>query len=84
MLDRDDEAAERHRALVRAANRARAKAIKELKRRYPEEFEQLYAEQAALEGVTSKPRRLTVRRQIAELEAELARLLDEAGRTVDG
>lgn len=54
MVTRSDP--EKHRAQVRAANRARYKAVQLLIGRHQIEFDALYADQASLEGVEPKPR----------------------------
>jgi hypothetical protein len=46
---------DKHRAQVRAANRARYRAIKRLIAENPQRFDELYAYEAAIEGVTPKP-----------------------------
>ena len=76
MATRSDPA--KHRAQVRAANRARYKAIQALISENQGRFDTLYAEYAVVEGVSPKPRgRIDVgsmQRQIAELEARLAKV----------
>lgn len=54
MVTRSDP--EKHKAQVRAANRARYKAVQLLIGRHQVEFDTLYADQASLEGVEPKPR----------------------------
>lgn len=66
---------ERHKAQVRAANRARHRATRELIDRHRAEWDALYAREAAKEGVEPKPRETPevagLRSQIAELSAQL-------------
>jgi len=69
---------EKHKEQVRAANRARYKAVQLLIREHQAEFDALYAAQAALEGVEPKPRGRVdaeaIQAQIAELQGRLERL----------
>jgi hypothetical protein len=73
---------EKHKAQVRAANRARYKAVQLLIAENQSRFDVLYSAQAALEGVEPKPRgrvdAVALQSQIAELQARLARLSDDA------
>jgi hypothetical protein len=73
---------EKHKAQVRAANRARYKAVQELIGRHQGEFDTLYSAQASLEGVEPKPRgrvdAAALQSQIAELQARLAGLSTDA------
>jgi hypothetical protein len=68
---------EKHKAQVRAANRARYRAVNLLIEAHPAEYAAFYAQEAAAEGVTPKPReRLDTEKitsQIEELQARLAR-----------
>jgi predicted aminopeptidase len=69
---------EKHREQVRAANRARHRATRSLIAKYRSEWDQLYAKEAAKEGVEPKPRDTP---EIARLRAQieqLGRKLDEA------
>jgi len=74
MVTRSDP--EKHKAQVRAANRARYKAVQLLISSHQAEFDHLYAQQASLEGVEPKPRGRVdaeaIQSQIAELQARLA------------
>jgi hypothetical protein len=76
MVTRSDP--EKHRAQVRAANRARYKAVQLLIGRHQAEFDSLYADQASLEGVEPKPREkvdaAALASQIAELNKRLAKI----------
>jgi len=76
MVTRSDP--EKHREQVRAANRARYKAIQILINENQGRFDVLYAECAADEGVTPKPRGridvVSMQRQIAELQGRLAQI----------
>jgi hypothetical protein len=69
---------ERHKEQVRAANRARYRAVQILIKENLPRFDVLYAQQAALEGVEPKPRGRVdaqqIQHQIDELQARLARL----------
>jgi len=69
---------EKHKAQVRAANRARYRAVQLLIIENQVRFDQLYAQQAALEGVEPKPRGRVdadaIQNQIAELQARLAQV----------
>jgi len=73
---------EKHRAQVRAANRARYKAVQQLIARHQVEFDVLYAEQASLEGVEPKPREkvdaVAIQAQIKELTKRLKTLKQDA------
>ena len=73
---------EKHKAQVRAANRARYRAVQLLINQHQGEFDALYSAQAALEGVEPKPRgRVDAERlqnQITELQERLARLQSES------
>jgi hypothetical protein len=72
---------ERHRAQVRAANRARYKAVQLLISENQTRFDTLYAQQASLEGVEPKPRgrvdAVHLQHQIADLQARLASLKED-------
>jgi hypothetical protein len=80
MVTRSDP--EKHKAQVRAANRARYKATQLLINENQERFDALYAQQATLEGVEPKPRgRVDAERiqsQIAELQERLNKMQDSA------
>ena len=80
MATRSDPA--KHRAQVRAANRARYRAIQDLITENQARFDVLYAGHAEAEGVSPKPRGridvVTMQRQIAELEARLAKVAQPA------
>jgi uncharacterized protein YPO0396 len=69
---------EKHKAQVRAANRARYRAVQALISEHQTEFDTLYAQQAALEGVEPKPRGRVdapyLQQQIADLQARLNRI----------
>jgi uncharacterized protein YPO0396 len=69
---------EKHKAQVRAANRARYRAVQLLITAHQGEFDTLYGQQAALEGVEPKPRGRVdaehLQSQIAELQERLSRL----------
>jgi hypothetical protein len=69
---------EKHKEQVRAANRARYRAVQLLINENQERFDELYAAQASLEGVQPKPRgrvdAAVLQEQIAELQARLGRL----------
>jgi hypothetical protein len=84
MVNRSDP--EKHKAQVRAANRARYKAVQLLISENQERFDDLYAAQAAAEGVEPKPRgrldAVKIRNEIGVLQARLARLQDEADSSV--
>jgi hypothetical protein len=71
---------EKHKAQVRAANRARYRAVQLLINKHQVEFDALYAAQASLEGVEAKPRGRVdaehIQSQISELQARLASLQD--------
>jgi hypothetical protein len=72
---------DKHKAQVRAANRARYKAVQLLIGENQERFDALYAAQASLEGVEPKPRGRVdadqIQHQIAELQARLKKLQAE-------
>lgn len=76
MVTRSDP--EKHKAQVRAANRARYKAVQLLISRHQAEFDALYADQATLEGVEPKPRErvdaVALQSQIATLRRRLAKV----------
>ena len=76
MVTRSDP--EKHREQVRSANKARYRALQILVSRHQAEFDMLYAEQAADEGVTPKPRGridvVSMQRQIEQLQGRLASL----------
>jgi len=80
MVTRSDP--EKHKAQVRAANRARYKAVQLLIHNHQGEFDNLYAQQASLEGVEAKPRgrvdAAAIQSQIAELQERLAHMQDDA------
>jgi hypothetical protein len=69
---------DKHKAQVRAANRARYRAVQLLIHENQARFDALYAQQAALEGVEPKPRGRVdadaIQKQIAELQERLASL----------
>ena len=69
---------DKHRAQVRAANRARYRAVKRLIDAHPKEFDAYYAEEAASEGVTPKPPERVdagkIKTQIATLQERLAQI----------
>lgn len=69
---------EKHKAQVRAANRARYKAVQELIAENQSRFDVLYAKHATKEGVEPKPRGRVdaeaINAQIAELQSRLASL----------
>jgi len=73
---------EKHKAQVRAANKARYRALQVLVSRHPAEFAVLYAEQAALVGVEPKPREkvdaAAIQTQINELTNRLKKLKQDA------
>ena len=79
MVTRSDP--EKHKAQVRAANRARYKAVQLLIHNHQGEFDSLYAQQASLEGVEAKPRgrvdAAALQSQIAELQERLAHMQDD-------
>jgi hypothetical protein len=66
---------EKHKAQVRAANRARYKAVQILIGENQARFDEVYAQQASLEGVEPKPRgrvdAAALQSQIAELQERL-------------
>ena len=76
MVTRSDP--EKHKAQVRAANRARYRAVQLLIGENQERFDTLYAQQATLEGVEPKPRGRVdaehIQHQISELQERLAQL----------
>jgi len=76
MVTRSDP--EKHKAQVRAANRARYKAVQLLIGENQERFDALYSQQASLEGVEPKPRgrvdAVAIQHQIEELQGRLAKL----------
>jgi hypothetical protein len=67
---------EKHKQQVRAANRARYRAVQLLISAHQGEFDTLYSQQASLEGVEPKPRGRVdaehLQSQIAEMQAKLA------------
>lgn len=63
-----------YREKVRAGNRARYKAVQILINRHRAEYDRLYAEEALLEGVVTKPKGLP---DEATLVREIARLQDQ-------
>jgi uncharacterized protein YPO0396 len=69
---------EKHKEQVRAANRARYRAVQLLIGENQERFDTLYSQQATLEGVQPKPRgrvdAAALQDQISELQARLGRL----------
>jgi hypothetical protein len=69
---------DKHRAQVRAANRARYAAVQELIGAHQSEFDTLYAKHAGAEGVQPKPRGRVdadeIQAQIATLQGRLAEL----------
>lgn len=73
---------EKHKSQVRAANRARYRAVQILINEHQEDFDRHYAAQASLEGVEPKPRGRVdaqhLQDQIAELQGRLARLQSAA------
>jgi hypothetical protein len=73
---------EKHKAQVRAANRARYKALQTLVARHPAEFAVIYADEAAHEGVEPKPREkvdaAAIQAQIKELTKRLKTLTQDA------
>jgi hypothetical protein len=73
---------EKHRAQVRAANRARYKAVQLLIAENQTRFDTLYAQQASLEGVEPKPRgrvdAVHLQAQIEEMQARLAQLQSDS------
>ena len=73
---------EKHKAQVRAANRARYKAVQALIGENQERFDDLYAAQAAAEGVEPKPRgrvdAVALQHQIDTLKGRLSRLQADA------
>lgn len=74
---------EKHKEQVRAANRARHRAVRRLILEDPERFNRYYAEEAAKEGVTPQPRSTAseasiLRKQIDQLTGQLSRLVGGA------
>jgi hypothetical protein len=69
---------DKHRSQVRAANRARYRAVQALISAHQIEFDTLYSEFAGNEGVTPKPRGrldvISLQRQLADMERKLAEL----------
>jgi hypothetical protein len=76
MVTRSDP--DKHKAQVRAANRARYRAMQLLIKENQARFDELYAAQASLEGVEPKPRGRVdaehLQTQIAELQERLNRM----------
>jgi uncharacterized protein YPO0396 len=76
MVTRSDP--EKHKAQVRAANRARYRAMQLLINAHQGEFDTLYSQQAALEGVEPKPRGRVdaeqIQSQISELQERLNKM----------
>lgn len=76
---------ERHQEQVRAANRARHRAVKRLRERHLVEWEALYAEEAKKEGVEAKPTVVPqvnqMARQIEELTAQVTELRASTRKT---
>ena len=76
MVTRTDPA--KHKAQVRAANRARYRAVQRMIAEDPERFDLLYAEEAVAEGVEPKPRgrvnATVIQAQIAELQERLKKM----------
>lgn len=70
---------DRHRAQVRARNRAYYAAVKDLIAEYPEQYRELYAREAARNGVNPRPK-LTEAEEIEKEIARLQRQLDRAQR----
>jgi hypothetical protein len=79
---------ERHKEQVRAANRARHRATKQLIDRHRLEWDALYEKEAAKEGVQPKPREgaeiATLRDQIANLTAQVQQLTETGVRAATG
>lgn len=73
---------DKHRAQVRAANRARYRAVQALIANHQIEFDDLYAAEAQVEGVEPKPRgridAAQIQSQIDTLQARLARMESSA------
>jgi ATP-dependent DNA ligase len=65
---------EKHREQVRAANRARYRAVRLLIAENQSEFDKLYAQQCRLEGVVAKGPHASRRDRRDRLEAEIAEL----------
>lgn len=81
MVNRKDPA--KHREQVRAANRARYRAVKRLIEAHAAEFDTLYAEEASAEGVSPKP--LAPEHKVELLKRDLERAqtsLEEALRVI--
>jgi hypothetical protein len=70
---------EKHKAQVRAANRARYKATQILIAENQARFDEVYAQQAALEGVEPKPRGRVDAAQLQSQIAELQKRLQSMG-----
>ena len=73
---------EKHRSQVRAANRARYRAIQRLVNENESRFDELYAEEAGREGVQPKPRgRIdadAIQHQISTLQERLAKIQSDS------
>jgi hypothetical protein len=82
MVTRSDP--DKHKEQVRAANRARYRAVRLLIAEHQERFDDLYAAQAAAEGVEPKPRgrldAVAITNEIGVLQARLAKLQREAAK----
>jgi len=70
---------DKHREQVRAANRARYRAVKRLIDAHAAEFDTLYAEEASAEGVSPKPvaqehKDAAIHREIERLEGLLGKV----------
>jgi hypothetical protein len=80
MVTRSDP--DKHKAQVRAANRARYRAMQLLIKENQARFDELYAAQASLEGVEPKPRGRVdaehLQTQIAELQERLNKMQHNA------
>lgn len=72
---------EKHKEQVRAANRARYRATQRLIVENQARFDALYAEEAAVEGVTPKPRAVVDADALTAKIAELERALAEVKRS---
>jgi hypothetical protein len=76
MVTRSDP--DKHKAQVRAANRARYRAMQLLIKENQARFDELYAAQASLEGVEPKPRGRVdaeqIQTQISELQERLNKM----------
>lgn len=72
---------EKHKEQVRSANRARYRATQRLISENQMRFDELYAEEASVEGVQPKPRHTidagVLQKQIATLQERLARVQHE-------